>query len=91
LSLRGFVVLFEVLMNHFISIADCTREQLRHMLDVAAHLKKEFKSTGRNQPLRARWTANPAVRPASARWGATARASAARRAALSTTLSTIAS
>lgn len=36
---------------HFISIADCTAEQLRHMLDVAIRLKHEFKTTARNQPL----------------------------------------
>jgi ornithine carbamoyltransferase len=38
-------------MTHFISIADCTREQLRHLLDVSRRLKHQLKSTGRNDPL----------------------------------------
>lgn len=38
-------------MNHFISIADCSREQLRHYLDVAGRLKAEHLATHRNAPL----------------------------------------
>ena len=38
-------------MRHFISIADCTTEQLRHMLDVAFRLKDQLKRTGRNDPV----------------------------------------
>jgi ornithine carbamoyltransferase len=38
-------------MKHFISIADCTPADLRHMLDVSAALKKQYKSTKRNDPL----------------------------------------
>lgn len=38
-------------MTHFISIADNTPEQLRHTLDVAARLKKELKTIGRNEPI----------------------------------------
>jgi ornithine carbamoyltransferase len=38
-------------MQHFISIADHTTEQLRHVLDIARQLKAEHKSSGRNAPL----------------------------------------
>ncbi len=38
-------------MAHFVSISDCTPDQLRHMLNVAEVLKKQFKTTGRNDPL----------------------------------------
>jgi ornithine carbamoyltransferase len=38
-------------MHHFISIADCTPEDLRHLLDVSAKLKKQYKSAKRNDPL----------------------------------------
>ncbi len=38
-------------MKHFISIADCTPDDLRHLLDVAQKLKKQHKSTGRNDPV----------------------------------------
>src|SRR3982751_1599872 len=38
-------------MKHFISIADHTTEELRHVLDVARRLKKQHKETGRNDPL----------------------------------------
>ncbi|MGH7214321.1 MAG: ornithine carbamoyltransferase [Tepidisphaeraceae bacterium] len=38
-------------MRHFISIADYTRDQLRHVLDVAAELKLQLKTTGRNDPI----------------------------------------
>ncbi len=38
-------------MKHFISIADCTAEQVRHLLDVSATLKKQYKTTGKNDPL----------------------------------------
>jgi ornithine carbamoyltransferase len=38
-------------MRHFISIADHTREELRHLLDVSKRLKKQLKETGRNDPL----------------------------------------
>jgi ornithine carbamoyltransferase len=38
-------------MKDFIAIADRSPEQLRHMLDVAKHLKKQLKETGRNDPI----------------------------------------
>lgn len=38
-------------MKHFISIADCSVAELEHLLDVAARLKKQLKSTGRNDPI----------------------------------------
>ncbi len=38
-------------MKHFISIADHSYEELRHVMDVARRLKKQLKETGRNDPL----------------------------------------
>lgn len=38
-------------MKHFISIADCTTAELRHILDVARQMKQQHKSTGHNDPL----------------------------------------
>src|SRR6266576_3869873 len=38
-------------MKDFISIADCTKEELREFLDVALRLKKQYKATGRNDAL----------------------------------------
>jgi ornithine carbamoyltransferase len=38
-------------MKHFISIADCTVAELRHLLDVSLKLKAQYKNTGRNDPL----------------------------------------
>jgi ornithine carbamoyltransferase len=38
-------------MNHFTDVADCTPEELRHLLDVAYRLKKQLKETGRNDPV----------------------------------------
>jgi ornithine carbamoyltransferase len=38
-------------MTNFISIADHTPEELRHLLDVSKRLKKQLKETGRNDPL----------------------------------------
>jgi ornithine carbamoyltransferase len=38
-------------MKNFISIADHTTEELRHLLDVAKRLKKQHKETGRNDQL----------------------------------------
>src|SRR5438067_5250376 len=38
-------------MKDFISIADCTKEELREFLDVGLRLKKQYKTTGRNDPL----------------------------------------
>lgn len=38
-------------MRHFISIADHSRDELRYVLDVARRLKKQHKSTGRNDPI----------------------------------------
>ena len=38
-------------MKHFISIADHSTQDLRHLLDVAKRLKKQHKETGRNDPL----------------------------------------
>jgi ornithine carbamoyltransferase len=41
----------EIAMKHFISISDNTREDLEHVLDVAARLKKQYLTTGKNDPL----------------------------------------
>src|SRR5438477_4316945 len=38
-------------MNHFISISDHSSDELRHMLDVAARLKTQLKSDGKNDPI----------------------------------------
>jgi len=38
-------------MKHFISIADHSPEELRHVLDVSKRLKTQLKETGRNDPL----------------------------------------
>ena len=38
-------------MTHFISIANCSVEELEHTLDVAARLKQQLRSTGRNDPI----------------------------------------
>jgi ornithine carbamoyltransferase len=38
-------------MKHFTAIAECTTEQLRHMLDVAFRLKEQLKETGRNDAI----------------------------------------
>ncbi len=38
-------------MKDFISIADCSKEELREFLDVAKRLKKQYKATDRNDPL----------------------------------------
>ena len=38
-------------MKHFTAISDCTPEQLRHLLDVSYRLKKQYRETGRNDPL----------------------------------------
>ena len=38
-------------MNHFIAIADCTSQELRHLLDVSKRLKHQHKTTGRNDPI----------------------------------------
>ncbi len=38
-------------MKHFISLADSSTEDLRHLLDVSAKLKKQHKLTGRNDLL----------------------------------------
>lgn len=38
-------------MKDFISIADSTTDQLRHLLDVSRDLKEQLKMTGRNDPL----------------------------------------
>jgi ornithine carbamoyltransferase len=35
-------------MTHFTTIADCTYEQLRHYLDVAIKLKRQYQDIGRN-------------------------------------------
>src|SRR5208282_5490962 len=40
-----------MLMKHFISIAGCTFDELEHTLQVAAALKKQYRETGRNDPL----------------------------------------
>ncbi len=38
-------------MKHFVSIAECTTDELNHVLDVAGRLKKQLRDTGRNDPL----------------------------------------
>lgn len=38
-------------MQHFISIAETSPQDLRHLLDVAKRLKAQYKTTGRNDPL----------------------------------------
>src|SRR3954447_12966277 len=38
-------------MNHFTAVADCTPDELRHMLDVSYRLKKQLKQTGRNEQI----------------------------------------
>ena len=38
-------------MKHFVTIAEHSPQQLRHLLDVSFRLKKQLKSTGRNDPL----------------------------------------
>ena len=38
-------------MTHFTAIADCTSEELQHVLDVAFGLKKQLRETGRNDPI----------------------------------------
>ena len=43
-------------MTHFTSIADCTKDELRHLLDVSATLKGQYKSTRRNDPVLSRKT-----------------------------------
>src|SRR5690349_24494807 len=37
--------------QHFISIAERSTAELRHILDVAKRLKKQLKTTSRNDPL----------------------------------------
>ena len=43
-------------MKHFISIADCTSEELQNLLDVSLRLKKQYRQTGRNDPILAHKT-----------------------------------
>src|SRR4030095_7656748 len=38
-------------MQHFISIADWSTEELRHALEVSKRLKKQLKETGRNDAI----------------------------------------
>jgi len=38
-------------MKDFISIADRTPEQLRHIMDVAKRLKEQYRNSGRNDPI----------------------------------------
>src|SRR5258708_4929127 len=38
-------------MKHFTSIGDCSPEELRHLLDVSARLKKQYKAKGCNDPI----------------------------------------
>lgn len=38
-------------MKHFISISDCTAEELRRVLNVAGELKRQYLSARRNEPL----------------------------------------
>src|SRR6266481_3996716 len=43
-------------MKHFISISDQSADELRHMLDVSARLKKQLKASGKNDALLSRKT-----------------------------------
>src|SRR3712207_3024394 len=43
-------------MNHFIAIADHSTDWLRHVLDVSKRLKKQLKTTGKNDPILANKT-----------------------------------
>src|SRR5690349_5714340 len=38
-------------MKHFTAIADCTPQELKHVMDVSFRLKEQLKRTGRNDPL----------------------------------------
>jgi len=38
-------------MTHFISIASSSAQELEHLLDVAARLKRQFRAGGRNDPI----------------------------------------
>jgi ornithine carbamoyltransferase len=38
-------------MKHFTAIADCTPEELNHVMDVSFRLKDQLKRTGRNDPV----------------------------------------
>src|SRR3712207_5595811 len=38
-------------MKHFIAIADHTPEELRHLMDVAHRLKRQYRESGRNDPV----------------------------------------
>ena len=38
-------------MTHFTAIADCTSEELQHVLDVAVRLKKQLRQSGHNDPI----------------------------------------
>jgi ornithine carbamoyltransferase len=38
-------------MTHFISIANCSAEELEHLLEVAARLKRQLRADGRNDPI----------------------------------------
>jgi ornithine carbamoyltransferase len=38
-------------MKHFIAISDCSFDDLRHMLEVAQRLKRQLKTSGRNDPV----------------------------------------
>jgi ornithine carbamoyltransferase len=38
-------------MKHFTSLAEQTSTELRHVMDVAGRLKKQYKSTGKNDPI----------------------------------------
>ncbi len=43
-------------MRHFTAIAECSSEELNHVLDVAARLKQEMKTRGLNDPILERKT-----------------------------------
>src|SRR5947209_19790933 len=38
-------------MTHFLAISDHSTDQLRHVMDVALRLKRQLKTTGRNDPV----------------------------------------
>jgi ornithine carbamoyltransferase len=43
-------------MKHFIAISDYSPEELRHILDVSKRLKKQYRNTGKNDPILANKT-----------------------------------
>src|SRR4051794_35350161 len=55
-------------MKHFISVSDNSAAELRHLIDVSHRLKKQLKTTGKNDPILANKALemvfeNPSLRP----------------------------